>query len=461
MHQQVEQMMHKTKKSLSNVIDDLKESKMEEANNNIKNNENSNNNSNTNSPQQSIETTPGGADTTGDEVCNLQVVQRIIANFTALNETTDEELADETEEDVESNCVPSDLEYARDERKSSPESSPSNHSEEMMRQFDNIDNVDCQKRPPRLLAKLLGGERAQQQQQLNSLFTQLAGNNNSNNSSFIDQFSSISQSTMPVANISSNASVRSTKRVGKTNVYQGLYPIAEVKQYFKKETIDNETRYTCLWPKCTFATRKYSQHISRHIHLKHIGIKELKCCEPMCSKIFKRPESLVQHQKNHICGFGIDNERVRDPTNVCGAKNINRHFKRIRDNDIYIYQCQFGGCSFATSNSGSIRRHVHNQHVCPNSTSANVMADVNITGEDEDEDDDNDNNTNNNNINVALQLLQLRGQQQQQQSVNDGQLPFYPEVQLVESKEPYLPSSGKEEESNKVSLDQKYKFIAL
>lgn len=89
------------------------------------------------------------------------------------------------------------------------------------------------------------------------------------------------------------------------------------------------------------------------------------------------------------------------------------------------------------------------------------MADAGIGGEDEDEEEENGGN-NNNNMNMALQLLQLHGQhqQQQQQAVNDGQLPFYPEVQLVESKEPYNPGSIEEEEDedNKVTIQSIFYF---
>ncbi len=153
-----------------------------------------------------------------------------------------------------------------------------------------------------------------------------------------------------------------------TNVYRGLYPIKNVKQHFKKKTIDNRKLYICLWPDCSFQTWKYSQHISRHIYLKHIGIKELRCSVPACEKVFKRPESLVQHVKNHICGFGIDPVRMKDAANICGVKNIKRHFSKIMDNDIQVFMCQFARCQFVTNNSGSIRRHVHNQHICPHSS---------------------------------------------------------------------------------------------
>lgn len=157
-----------------------------------------------------------------------------------------------------------------------------------------------------------------------------------------------------------------------TNVYRGLYPIKNVKKYFKKKTVDNRKLYECQWPDCSFKTWKYSQHISRHIYLKHIGIKELRCDVENCEKVFKRPESLVQHVKNHICGFGIDNIRMKDPNNKCGVKNIKKHFIRIMDNDIQVFKCQFDNCDFVTNNSGSIRRHVHNQHICPHSNPANA-----------------------------------------------------------------------------------------
>ncbi|KAH7639478.1 hypothetical protein HUG17_3511 [Dermatophagoides farinae] len=150
-----------------------------------------------------------------------------------------------------------------------------------------------------------------------------------------------------------------------------------------KTIIDGKKRYRCLWNDCTFCTWNYSQHISRHIYLKHIGIKKLQCNIDGCGKLFKRPESLVQHMKNHNCGFGIDNDTMKNPDNICGVRNIRRYFSRTLDNDIYVYQCRFGDCKFHTHNSGSIRRHVHNQHVCPFSAS--------------------NNNSNNNNNNIVQQ----------------------------------------------------------
>ncbi|XP_054153363.1 uncharacterized protein LOC128952057 [Oppia nitens] len=151
------------------------------------------------------------------------------------------------------------------------------------------------------------------------------------------------------------------------NVYKGLYPIREVKQYYRREFVNGKPLYICLWGDCDFKTWKYSQHIARHIHLKHIGIKELKCDEKGCEKTFKRPESLVQHQKNHLCGFGIDSLKMKDPNNVCGVKNIKKYYFRELDNDYYVFGCKWTACEFVTNNSGSIRRHVHNQHLCPHS----------------------------------------------------------------------------------------------
>ncbi|KAH9403247.1 hypothetical protein TYRP_015130 [Tyrophagus putrescentiae] len=180
----------------------------------------------------------------------------------------------------------------------------------------------------------------------------------------------LSSSPPPPANPNQTAESNQAAdgQVRVTNVYRGLYPIKNVKQHFKKKTIDNRKLYICLWPDCSFQTWKYSQHISRHIYLKHIGIKELRCSVPACEKVFKRPESLVQHVKNHICGFGIDPVRMKDAANICGVKNIKRHFSKIMDNDIQVFMCQFARCQFVTNNSGSIRRHVHNQHICPHSS---------------------------------------------------------------------------------------------
>lgn len=150
-----------------------------------------------------------------------------------------------------------------------------------------------------------------------------------------------------------------------SSIYRGLYRINDVKPYFSKEMINGNKLYTCLWKDCNYKTWKYSQHISRHIYLKHIGIKTLICTIEGCKKVFKRPESLVQHIKNHSCGFGIDTQTMHDPDNVCSVENIRRYFAKTLDNDMHVYQCTFGNCNFHTHNSGSIRRHVHNQHVCP------------------------------------------------------------------------------------------------
>ncbi|OTF69547.1 hypothetical protein BLA29_010018, partial [Euroglyphus maynei] len=121
-----------------------------------------------------------------------------------------------------------------------------------------------------------------------------------------------------------------------SSIYRGLYPINDVKQFFSKTIINGRKHYKCLYEKdCTFSTWNYSQHISRHIYLKHIGIKKLQCNHNGCDRMFKRPESLVNHIKNHNCGFGIDNDRMRDPNNVCGIRNIRKYFTRQLDNDYY------------------------------------------------------------------------------------------------------------------------------
>lgn len=207
---------------------------------------------------------------------------------------------------------------------------------------------------------------------ISSSFQDAAEKNSSKNSSSLiaassnQQISSIS-TPLPRSSSSSSSALTSTAYDCSDNrsIYRGLYPINEVKQYFTKTIVDGKKLYSCLWQGCSFKTWKYSQHISRHIYLKHIGIKKLMCDFEGCGKMFKRPESLVQHIKNHSCGFGIDSQIMKDPDNVCGVRNIKRYFIRTLDNDIYVFQCKYGDCRFHTHNSGSIRRHVHNQHVCP------------------------------------------------------------------------------------------------
>jgi hypothetical protein len=62
---------------------------------------------------------------------------------------------------------------------------------------------------------------------------------------------------------------------------------------------------------------------------------------------------------------------MKDPLNVCGVKNIKRYYFRELDNDYYVFGCKWNDCQFVTNNSGSIRRHVHNQHLCPHAINNN------------------------------------------------------------------------------------------
>ncbi|CAG2182994.1 unnamed protein product, partial [Oppiella nova] len=50
---------------------------------------------------------------------------------------------------------------------------------------------------------------------------------------------------------------------------------------------------------------------------------------------------------------------------------IKKYYFRELDNDYYVFGCKWSGCEFVTNNSGSIRRHVHNQHLCPHSVANN------------------------------------------------------------------------------------------
>ncbi|CAG2161467.1 unnamed protein product [Oppiella nova] len=144
---------------------------------------------------------------------------------------------------------------------------------------------------------------------------------------------------------------------------KGMASASKLKAHINREVIDGVKWYFCDYNKtCGFRCRR-SQQIAAHIHCSHIGMY-LRCHQTNCGKIFRTPNSWREHQKNHICNFGIFGYQ-KGVTGVCRNENLIKYKQMVvMPDNTKAYRCTWKGCSFVTAGY-RIKRHIHNQHVCP------------------------------------------------------------------------------------------------
>jgi hypothetical protein len=143
---------------------------------------------------------------------------------------------------------------------------------------------------------------------------------------------------------------------------KGLQSTKNVKKYFERKFINGEKVFFCKWNRCQYKTK--TKGIATHIYLRHLKL-EFKCNQQNCSKVFQSPHAWREHQKNHICGFGIDGNEKRKIDGICGNNNINKYREKILVNEKRIYRCKWTDCGVISKHHMSMKRHIHNQHICP------------------------------------------------------------------------------------------------
>jgi hypothetical protein len=150
---------------------------------------------------------------------------------------------------------------------------------------------------------------------------------------------------------------------------KGLTSSSKVKQYFDRIITNGEKKFFCKWIRCEFTTNK-TQKIAEHINTKHLGLT-FKCPQPNCSKVYKSTHSWREHQKNHLCGFGWfgDGRKVKG---VCNSENINTYREKILVDGKRVHRCKWPDCGVSFANRSGIKRHIHNQHICPFRLIANL-----------------------------------------------------------------------------------------
>ena len=145
---------------------------------------------------------------------------------------------------------------------------------------------------------------------------------------------------------------------------KGLAAMSKVRQYYESQVIDGQKVFFCRWKQngsvCQFQTRK-SQKIAQHINLSHIGV-EFKCPKPFCNKVFKNPNTYREHQKNHICGFGIFGYGSKGVIGACRNENLNRFRDRVVIEGKKFYRCIYivngSQCGAITRYHMAMKRYV-------------------------------------------------------------------------------------------------------
>jgi uncharacterized C2H2 Zn-finger protein len=130
--------------------------------------------------------------------------------------------------------------------------------------------------------------------------------------------------------------------------------MSKVRQYYESQVMNGEKFFLCKWKRCEFKTKK-SQKIAQHINLSHIGV-EFKCNKPNCNKVFKNPNTYREHQKNHICGFGIFGYGSKGVIGVCRNENLNRYRERVIIDSKKFYRCKWENCNAITRYHMAMKR---------------------------------------------------------------------------------------------------------
>ena len=110
---------------------------------------------------------------------------------------------------------------------------------------------------------------------------------------------------------------------------------------------------------------KASTRMAVHINGQHLKRAIFRCDVEGCTKTFCAPNTLRTHKMNHFCGFGVRNGKTLDT--ICGNKSINRFRRQLIINGMKFFKCNFGSdCQYLCGKANSLKRHIHDKHLCPN-----------------------------------------------------------------------------------------------
>ena len=145
---------------------------------------------------------------------------------------------------------------------------------------------------------------------------------------------------------------------------KGLASKKKVQQFYESGVIDGKRVYFCRWKQnetvCQFKTL-FGYKIARHINLLHIGV-QFKCPKQFCNKVFKDPNTYREHQKNHICGFGLFGYGSEGVLGVCRNENLNQYRDRRTINSVKVHRCLYvvngSQCGWFTKYHMAMKRSV-------------------------------------------------------------------------------------------------------
>ncbi len=187
----------------------------------------------------------------------------------------------------------------------------------------------------------------------------------------------ISKASKTLTSLPKISAQSTAKQTNFKSPYKGIYNAKNTRPYRQRIVVNGVYWHCCTYSgDCQYRT-KSTHEIVKHIHHEHLGVRELRCSAPDCGKTFKYPQSLAEHQKNHLCGFRIDVKRYKYGTGVCSYHNIKKYYERVRLNEEkrqinqYSYKCLWSGCELRSPRTPAIQRHIHDRHVCPNRIKSN------------------------------------------------------------------------------------------
>ena len=139
---------------------------------------------------------------------------------------------------------------------------------------------------------------------------------------------------------------------------KGMASVKKLEKYIQCRVINGMKYFCCNFKEtvkeCEFKSKR-SQETANHVHCAHLGFY-LECVRPDCDKVFRTPGSWREHQKNHICNFGLYGYQ-KGVTGVCR----NSHLLKFQDKVIVegnhkAYKCKFRNCGFVTRQRTACKR---------------------------------------------------------------------------------------------------------
>ena len=136
---------------------------------------------------------------------------------------------------------------------------------------------------------------------------------------------------------------------------KGMASVKKLDQYIRCEVVNDCKFFCCNFNNSCLFKSKRSQETALHVHCTHLNFF-LRCVQPGCDRIFRTPGSWREHQKNHICNFGLYGYQ-RGVTGKCRNEYLKQFQEKIiMEGNQKAYRCLWKDCGFTTKHRTGVKR---------------------------------------------------------------------------------------------------------